>query len=97
MHLNPNIAILTKEKGVIQPSVINSSQEISHGAQDDRSGSRRLTRDLLEVDANDVSREENRANAFEKQVGEELELPTRENYKDVERVIDCKKTPMTGC
>jgi RHS repeat-associated protein len=96
VYLNPNIAILTK-KGVIQSSAINSSHEISHAAQDDRSGSKRLTKDLLEVDANGVSREENRANAFEKQVGEELELPTRENYKDVERVIDCKKTPMTGC
>lgn len=43
------------------------------------------------------SREENRASSFEKKVGEELEVPTRENYGDVNRVIDCKKTPMTGC
>ncbi|HEL3808737.1 TPA: hypothetical protein UMT89_000043 [Stenotrophomonas maltophilia] len=97
VYLNPNIALLTKEKGVLQPSPVNSSHEISHAAQHDRTGSIRLTQDLRQLEENGVSREENRASSFEKKVGEELEVPTRENYGDVNRVIDCKKTPMTGC
>lgn len=97
IYLNPNIALLTKEKQEIQPPEVNSSHEISHGAEHDRSGDEKFAKALLDVDENGTSPEENRANSFEKKVGDELEVPTRESYKDVERVIDCKKTPMTGC
>lgn len=96
--LNPVMGLRIASTGEIQTPDVNSAHEISHPAEHDRLGDAEYHKSLTTIEKNGVSKEENRASALERKVGEELGVPTRQYYRDVTREhVECNKKSMSGC
>lgn len=97
LSLNPSLGIKVKSTGEVQPPAVNSAHEIGHAAEHDRVGDRAFAEAKRDVQKNGVDREENRANAFERQVGKELGEPARQYYRDYEKGVSCTSDMSSGC
>lgn len=97
IHLNPVLGIEIKSTGEVQSPAVNSAHEISHGAEHDRVGDDALGAAKRDIQANGVDREENRASALERQVGKELDEPTRQYYRDNGKGVICSSGVSSGC
>ncbi|MEL1265384.1 RHS repeat-associated core domain-containing protein [Pseudoxanthomonas putridarboris] len=97
IYLNPHkglrIASVTRGKGrrSIQSPEVNGGHEISHAAEHDRIGDEAYAR-ALQKQGNKPSREEVRAQKVEKEIGKDLNEPTRKNYEDHKGFEDCRNS-----